>query len=105
MKKYVILIQSFSDMGGAQMYIRNKVLYLREHGWTATIVAGLAENVVIPELREFRVSIPELIFSNYFFTLKRQRCVLDKLKKCILDNNYQEAYCNIHTKDSNLYLL
>lgn len=92
MKKYVIMIQSLSNMGGAQMYIRSKILYLREHGWAATVVAGRAENVVIPELREFRVSIPELIFSNYFFTLKTQRCVLDKLKEIILDKNYQEVY-------------
>ena len=92
MKKYVIMISSLSNMGGAQMYIRNKLLYLREHGWEAAIIAGRAENVVIPELREFNVSVSELEYRNYYFSFKIQERTLNRLKSLIVDKDYQSIF-------------
>lgn len=88
MKKYVILTSSLSNMGGAQMYIRNKVLYLREHGWEATIIAGRAENIIIPELREFKDTVPEIDFCSFYFSSRKQERVIDRLKALIVDKKY-----------------
>lgn len=92
MKKYVILISSLSNMGGAQMYIRNKILYLRERGWEASIIAGRAENVVIPELREFKDIVPELEYRSYFFSPRVRQRTLDILEKQIANTKCSEIY-------------
>lgn len=89
MKKYIIMISSLSNMGGAQMYIRNKLLYLREHGWETTIIAGRAENIVIPELREFKDTVPELEYRSYLFSKRVQTEALNKLKSIVKDKEYK----------------
>ena len=92
MKKYVIMISSLSNMGGAQMYIRNKILYLRKHGWDAIIIAGRAENVVIPELREFHETVPELGFCSYLFTATVQQRTIGILKSLVSGKRYSDIY-------------
>ena len=92
MKKYVIMNSSLSNMGGAQMYIRNKILYLREHGWDAIIIAGRAKNVVIPELREFQETVPELLFCSYFFTAGVRKRTIGLLKGLVSNNQYSDIY-------------
>lgn len=91
MKKYVILTSSISNMGGAQMYIRNKILYLREHGWNAMVIAGRADNVIIHELREFKkINIPEIDYCSFFYSIKKQEQVLEKLNTLIADKEYDK---------------
>ncbi len=92
MKKYVIMISSLSNMGGAQMYIRNKMLYLREHGWEASIIAGQAENIVIPELREFKETVPELEYRSYYFSSRVRQHTLNILVNKISDTKGSEIY-------------
>jgi hypothetical protein len=77
-------------MGGAQMYFRNKMLYLREHGWTVDIICGMSKNVIIPELREFKNLIPELLFPQYYYSAKCQKKTIKKLAEIINDDTYEE---------------
>ena len=38
MKTYIIFTTQVTTMGGAQMYIRNKVLYLKDKGWETGVI-------------------------------------------------------------------
>lgn len=90
MKKYVIIATSLSNMGGAQMYIRNKILYYRSQGWNVSIISALANNIVISDLKEFRDVIPELQYSKYYYRKSRQIRVMETMRSIVADNNYEE---------------
>ncbi len=63
MKRYVFFTNSIRNMGGAQMYLRNKMLFLKEHGWTPSVYFFNDGNILIPELKEYEANrIPELAF-------------------------------------------
>lgn len=89
-RRYVIMSTSLSNMGGAQMYMRNKLLYLRNSGWSVLILAGKAQNIVIPELREFNEVIPELQFSRHYYRKSRQDIVTQKVVQLVNDKLYDD---------------
>ena len=66
-------------MGGAQMYVRNKILFCREKGWETLVIAGQGGNVVIPELKEFKNTFYELNFPSYFYSKRVKNRILNKL--------------------------
>ena len=54
MKKYVILTPSIGDMGGAQMYVANKVKYLERKGWSVFVFYFRSyTNILIPALQQY----------------------------------------------------
>ena len=79
MKKYIIITPTINNMGGAQMYVRNKVLYCREEGWETLVIAGQGDNILIPELMEFKNSFYELNFPTYFYTNSVRNKILKEL--------------------------
>ncbi|MBO7144309.1 MAG: hypothetical protein J6W13_05710 [Salinivirgaceae bacterium] len=89
-KRYVIIADSLSNMGGAQMYIRNKMLYLRNQGWSVTITAAKAKNIIIPELKEINHIIPELQYCKYYYRKGIQKRISEKLSKIVADRDYEE---------------
>ena len=76
MDKYVIITPTLSNMGGAQMYVRNKALYLQNAGWDVFVFAADGYNVLIPELRQFEYFFPELNFNKYECSKKTQQRVV-----------------------------
>ncbi len=90
MRLYVFITTSLSNMGGAQMYMRNKLLYLRNNGWSSTIVSGQGQNITIPELKEFRCFYPELGFPIHYFSHRRQEKVLKAIVEGLLPGKYDE---------------
>ena len=77
-------------MGGAQMYVRNKVLFLRKQGWKVDVITATRGEVVIEELKQFDKSMPELAFDIYLYSKKHQQNVLSQLTDWIRDDNYDE---------------
>ena len=69
-RKYVIITPNLSNMGGAQMYIRNKLIYLRENGWDVDIICGMNKNAVIPEFKEYSDIYPEILFPQHYYSVK-----------------------------------
>lgn len=78
-KKYVFMIPSLSNMGGAQMYVRNKYLYLIDNGWDVIIISGQCSNVVINELRKFDYCFSEIKYYKYFYSKRKQKKIVDKI--------------------------
>jgi hypothetical protein len=87
-KKYVIIAPSIIDMGGAQMYIRNKCVAMQEDGWIVNIFSANKGIVFIQELKQFDNVIPELNFDYFLFPKKKRIKIVDEITNCILDANY-----------------
>lgn len=64
MKKYIILFNSIAGMGGGQMYVRNKLIFMREKGWDAYIVSWFGDKILIPEFECYK----ELTFKEMTLT-------------------------------------
>lgn len=90
MKKYIIITPSIINMGGAQMYVRNKIVYMQEMGWKVDLVSAQKGKVYIPELRQFDCFIPELAFDYYLFSKSKREKAIDILVNRVLDDDYEE---------------
>ena len=89
-KKYIIITPSIINMGGAQMYVRNKVVYMQEKGWKVDLISAQSGTVYIPELRRFDCFIPELGFGYYLFSKRKREKIIERLINRALDNQYEE---------------
>ena len=83
MKKYVFIVPSVANMGGAQMYIRNKVLYLRKRGWIVDVILAQGGVAKLTELQEFDCVIPELAFDILYYSKKKKIKVIETIIKRI----------------------
>lgn len=90
MREYVIMTPSIVNMGGAQMYIRNKIVWLRKHGWDVLILSAHSGNILISELKEYDTFIAEMQFSVYLFPRIKRRKIVSKLIKHIQPQKYDE---------------
>ncbi len=88
MKKYVIITPSIINMGGAQMYIRNKCLYMQEKGWIVDVISSQKGKIYIAELRQYNCFIPELGFDYYLYSKKKRKSVITRILNRILDRDY-----------------
>ncbi len=76
---YVFLCPSIINMGGAQMYIRNKVTWLKGHAWEVEVISAQKGNIILPELKGYNNFIPELNYCNYIFGQKKQKKILNNI--------------------------
>lgn len=51
-KKYLIISPNITYIGGAQIYIRNKKIFMEENGWEVYVFSAKYGNVIIGELKE-----------------------------------------------------
>ena len=90
MKKYVRFSPFIGGMGGGQMYVRNKVLFLRIRGWKVDVFSSMTQNILIPELKDFQKNEILPVFPTYFFSLKKQNKIIRILLEKIKDDAYEE---------------
>lgn len=89
-KKYVFITYGIINIGGGQMYLRNKFLYLKSKGFEIDIISIYKGKIILNELMPFKdCIIPELqlpiIYYNY---LKRNKLV--NLMLAIIGSKYDE---------------
>ena len=60
MKKYIILFNTIAGMGGGQMYVRNKLVYMKSKGWDVYVVSWFSGEILIPEFKSYK----ELVFKE-----------------------------------------
>ena len=72
------------------MYVRNKLLYLREHGWTVDVFSQEVLSIFIPELKEFSKNcfLPDVPI--YYMLPKKQRNLVKNIAHKIKDHDYEE---------------
>ena len=85
MKLYIFLTSKIGDIGGAQLYIKNKQTFLRENGWKTMIFYSNDKIVRLNELKDLNnyFFIPQLRFHPGSFSIGKQSKTLDKLKVLI----------------------
>ncbi|MBQ6152943.1 MAG: hypothetical protein IJJ15_04270 [Ruminococcus sp.] len=85
MKKYVFLTFAVAGIGGTQIYVRNKILFLRSLGWDVTVICSeTGDDVVVKELIPFKGNaFPELIKNPFLFSKKQRVAIIDRMKDCI----------------------
>lgn len=100
MKKYII-IGTFFDMGGGQLYTKNKVDYLKKKGWHVEVYTGRYGKLLIPEFEEFSNNyIKELDYSPFYFSIKKR----EKIIKQILCNTKETDEIIIESNKKNMAL-
>ena len=92
MKKYVILTFAVAGIGGTQIYVRNKILFLRSLGWDVTVICTeTGDDVVVKELIPYKGhSMPELIKNPFLFSKKQRNEIFGKMRSWIGDG-YDEV--------------
>ena len=100
MKTYVFLTFAIYGIGGTQIYVRNKLLFLRAHGWNVIVVSSEpGSDLVIRELGEFTdFVVPELAKNPYQSDRKRneilsevQRKLSNTVGELVIESNYINA--------------
>ncbi len=89
MKKYVFLTFAVSGVGGTQIYVRNKLLFLQKYGWDIIVICTEPGNdVVVKELKPYESYVlPQLLKNPYLFSKKERRAILGKMIEWIGDTD------------------
>ena len=95
MKKYVILTSSIIGIGGAQLYTRNKLNFLKERGWEVEVLSFSEGDIVFNELKEYEKSIVRALY--HVPPLHTEKFKDSLIKKYILDGEYDEIIIESHT--------
>ena len=94
MKKYVFLTFAVAGIGGTQIFVRNKLLFLRRQGYQVTVITtepGRYEDICVEELRpHFGFITPELIKNPYLYGRKSREDILSRLSHHIDPQNGDE---------------
>ena len=92
MKKYVILTFAVAGIGGTQIYVRNKILFLRSLGWDVTVICTeTGDDVVVKELIPYKGhSMPELIKNPFLFSKTQRNEIFGRMRSWIGDG-YDET--------------
>lgn len=85
MKKYVFLTFAIPGIGGTQIYIRNKVLFLRQQGWNPIVITEESEGeICVQELLAFKDNIiPEILQSPMLLRKHQREQVLNRMAELI----------------------
>jgi len=76
--KYIFITFSIINIGGSQLYVRNKAKWLREQGWDVEIWSSMEGNVCIPELvGEQKHIIHDLAYPPQFLRRSKQNKIID----------------------------
>jgi len=89
MAKYVFITPTISYMGGAQMYIRNKYVFLRDRNWDVVIItASKGKSIVLKDLYQYKDNcFPELRYNCYEFQQKKVHKICSNIIKVIGDTS------------------
>lgn len=97
MKKYIFLIPQIGGIGGGQLYLKNKIQYLRCKGWIVDYVYSYDANVIVPELRCGGIKNTFLSYSSYLFSSDKMMRIVDdissKIQQPDVDTYYIESTC------------
>ncbi|MCR4900451.1 MAG: hypothetical protein K5907_06520 [Treponema sp.] len=74
MNTYVFLTFAVHGIGGTQIYVRNKLLFLQKHGWGVKIITSEpGDNIMVKELAPYAKDIVPTIVKNPGICSNRER--------------------------------
>lgn len=85
MKKYVFFTFAIFGIGGTQIYVRNKILYMQKLGWETVVVSTEpGEKVLVKELCPYTKGVfPQLLKNPYLYTKQERNFILNELSSYI----------------------
>ena len=96
-KKYIILTPSISNVGGAEIYCRNKKIFLEENGWDVDIFYCRKGKVLINDLKTYEENfMQELLMPPFFYRKSSINKYIDKITNSI--TGHKEIVVESHTK-------
>lgn len=97
MKKYIMFANSISGIGGAQLYILRKLLYLLENGYEPYLIVGNKNPIEHNELKQFNtLELPQLFYPPNLYNYKKRSKFTSKVKQFINYNNTDKVYIESH---------
>lgn len=104
MKKYIILARSIINIGGEEIYNRNKYVYLKDKYDTSLISTGNGK-VYINDLKPLADNVvSELVNEPFYYSNKQRSKILSKLiDKCNLKDTHEEIIIECHTVKLSLW--
>ncbi len=63
-KLFIMLANGIVGMGGGQMYVRNKTLYMQDKGYDPIVYSGHTGKIIIDELKQFESKIMPIFLST-----------------------------------------
>ncbi|MFW6008656.1 MAG: hypothetical protein ACOCP8_05250 [archaeon] len=104
MKKYIILTNTIGRIGGAQIYSRNKKIFLEEKGWEVEIISFIKGNIYIEDLKEYDKNvIGELRHPPSLFTKVKKEKIISKIVGDSDYCDYIETIVESHTINLSLW--
>ncbi len=78
--RHYIILGTFFNIGGGQLYTKNKTDYLKQNGWQVHVYTGRFGRLLMEEMREYEDNfIPELDDLPFFTKRKRREEIIDKI--------------------------
>jgi frataxin-like iron-binding protein CyaY len=69
MKKYIFFTGNILNIGGLEIYIKNKVVFLKKNGWDVNVYSSAEGIITLKELKEYaKMIIPELKYYPSIYT-------------------------------------
>lgn len=79
--EYIIFTRSIAGIGGAEIYTRNKLLYLEKFSNKVHILSSRKGCSKIDELKKYKDNIiPECINDPFLYSKKQREIILNKRK-------------------------
>lgn len=74
-------------IGGTQIYARNKLQYMQNHGWKACMVTTEpGKDIMVKEMYPFKDGVfPELMRNPYFYNVRQRKKIINKVLKYIFN--------------------
>ena len=92
------MLCTYNEMGGGQIYTRNKALYLRSKGWNVSLYTARSGKLYLNEINDFKHDvIPELESIPFIIPAEKVNHIIDY----ILENNYDSDTIIESCKDVN----
>lgn len=101
---YIILTRNIINIGGAEIYTRNKYVFLKDK-YNVSIISTNKGTIHINELKQFSNSIvEELEVDPFFYSSKQRYKILGKIKKVLpLDKEYEDIIIESQTVQLSLW--
>jgi hypothetical protein len=96
-KLYLFFTYDVANVGGVQLYMRAKALWLIERGWEVKIIHSVGGKILIMDYEQLdRLFLPEFFFPAYFYWNKKRERILSRVVGFI-DGNYSEIIVESHS--------
>ena len=104
MNKYIFFARTIGLVGGAEIYLKNKYVFLKNMGYVVNVISSLKQEVYIKELDAFRDGLfLELQLNPFCFSLKQRNKILDNIIDLITPTKDDNIIIESHTINLSLW--